>query len=192
MKLVFVTSNQNKVIEINELLPDSLEIQSLKDVGITEEIPETQDTIEGNSLQKAETVYQRLQLDCFAEDTGLEVDALGGEPGVYSARYAGEAKDANSNMNLVLDKLNGQSNRNAQFKTVITLILSGKVYQFEGILKGVIAKEKKGDQGFGYDPIFCIDDRRSLAELDLKEKSKISHRGKAVKLLLEFLQKQYI
>jgi XTP/dITP diphosphohydrolase len=188
LSIVFATANQNKVREVLELLDDGINIVSLQDIGCEEDIPETQPTIEGNALQKAQYVIENYQTNCFAEDTGLEIEALNGEPGVFSARYAGEQKDSEANMNLVLEKLKGQTNRKAQFKTVIALIIDGKETLFEGIAKGHITEAKSGGKGFGYDPIFIPEGYDiSFAEMSAEEKNKISHRGKAVKLLLNHL-----
>ncbi|MCB0501229.1 MAG: RdgB/HAM1 family non-canonical purine NTP pyrophosphatase [Bacteroidetes bacterium] len=192
MELIFATGNQNKVKEFQQELAGKYDVKTLAEIGFTDELPEDQDTIEGNSLQKTQTLYNLIKKDCFGEDTGLEVAALDGEPGVYSARYAGDQKDSEANMDLLLKNLNGKKDRSAQFKTVITLILSDKVYQFEGILKGTIGHCKKGSGGFGYDPVFVLEDGRTLAELTLEEKSTVSHRGKAVRKLIQFLQNDYI
>ena len=188
LSIVFATANENKVREVLELLDDGINIVSLKDIGCEEDIPETQPTIEGNALQKAQYVIENYQVNCFAEDTGLEIEALNGEPGVFSARYAGEQKDSDANMALVLEKLKGQTNRKAQFKTVIALIIDDKTTLFEGIAKGHIAEAKSGRKGFGYDPIFIPEGYDiSFAEMSAEQKNKISHRGKAVKLLLNYL-----
>ena len=189
MKLVFATSNQNKANEIQSLIPNVLQILSLLDIQCTEEIPETQSTIEGNASQKAFYVYEKYHQNCFADDTGLEVESLNGKPGVLSARYAGESRDANENMDKVLQELSLKENRKARFKTVISLVISGKEHQFEGIVDGVILSEKRGDSGFGYDPIFLPDGYDlSFAEMDLSTKNKISHRAKAVNKLVEYLR----
>ncbi len=189
-KLVFATNNINKIKEIEILLPSNYTIYRLADIGCEEELPETHDTIEENSAEKANFIYQKYKLNCFSEDSGLEIDILNGEPGVHSAHYAG-TRDAIKNMNMVLDKLQHQTNRKASFKTVITLIINGIQYQFTGILEGLIGYEKRGLYGFGYDPIFILKDGRTMAELMLEEKSKISHRAKAVNQLIQFLnQKQ--
>ena len=189
MKLVFATSNQNKAKEIQSLIPNLLQILSLLDIQCTEEIPETQSTIEGNASQKAFYVYEKYHQNCFADDTGLEVESLNGKPGVLSARYAGESRDANENMDKVLQELSLKENRKARFKTVISLVISGKEHQFEGIVDGVILSEKRGDSGFGYDPIFLPDGYDlSFAEMDLSTKNKISHRAKAVNKLVEYLR----
>jgi XTP/dITP diphosphohydrolase len=192
MKLIFATGNENKVREIRQLLPDGFSLLSLADIGFSDEIPETSDTIEGNSLQKARFLKDVLQTDGFAEDTGLEVDALLGEPGIYSARYAGPQKSARDNMDLLLQRMLGQTNRKARFRTVITLIIGSDIRQFEGILNGQIGHHKIGDQGFGYDPIFVLKDGRTLAELSPEEKSKLSHRAIAFNELMHFLQNGYI
>lgn len=188
MKLVFASNNKNKIREIQLLLPETIQVLSLEDIGCFDDIPETADTIEGNAILKADYVTQRFGYDCFADDTGLEVNALNGEPGVYSARYAGEQKDANDNMDKLLSNLEGKNNRSAQFKTVIALNLNGKQTLFTGIIKGKIIEEKIGTNGFGYDPIFVADGYdKTFAELSIEEKSVISHRGLAVKQLVEFL-----
>lgn len=191
MKLVFASNNKNKIQEIQALVPNSFQILSLEEIGCTEDIPETADTIEGNAILKANYVTEKYGYDCFADDTGLEVDALNGAPGVYSARYAGEQKDANDNMNKLLSELKDKSNRKANFKTVIALNLNGKQNLFTGIINGKIIDEKIGTNGFGYDPIFVADGyNKTFAELTMEEKSTISHRGIAVKELILFLQKQ--
>lgn len=188
--LVFATGNSHKVEEVNQLLNGTLKILSLKDIGCEEDLPETCPALEGNALQKARFVQGRFGVDCFAEDTGLEIDFLNGEPGVYSARYAGEGKDPEANMNLVLQKLGDTDQRKAQFRTVIALLRDGKEYTFEGIARGNIRKEKSGSGGFGYDPIFeptgfeC-----TFAEMDADQKNAISHRGKAIRQLTAFLKK---
>lgn len=188
MKLVFATNNNNKIKEVQALIPSYIQLLSLAEIGCTEDIPETSLTIEGNAIQKATYIKQQYGYDCFADDTGLEVEALDGAPGVYSARYAGDSKDAGANMNKLLDELQRKKNRNAQFKTVISLIIDGKEETFTGICKGMISQNKKGDQGFGYDPIFSPDGyTKTFAEIPLSEKNVISHRGKAVKQLVDFL-----
>ncbi|MAQ75459.1 MAG: non-canonical purine NTP pyrophosphatase [Aquimarina sp.] len=189
MKIVFATNNTNKVKEVQALLPETIEIISLQDIGCTEDIPETSPTIEGNALQKAKYVADNYGYNCFADDTGLEVTALNGEPGVLSARYAGETKNADANMHKLLENLDNIENREAQFKTVISLYLAGKYYTFTGICKGEITREKKGDQGFGYDPIFLPEGyTETFAEMPLSLKNKIGHRGKAVQQLIDFLK----
>ncbi|WP_264549474.1 non-canonical purine NTP diphosphatase [Flavobacterium sp. N2820] len=190
MKLVFASNNKNKIQEIQALVPNTIQIVSLDDIGCTEDIPETANTIEGNAILKANYVTEKYGYDCFADDTGLEVNALNGAPGVYSARYAGEQKDANDNMDKLLTQLQNKSNRKANFKTVMALNLNGKQNLFTGIINGKIIEEKIGTNGFGYDPIFVADGYdKTFAELSLKEKSTISHRGIAVKELILFLQK---
>ena len=191
MKLVFASNNKNKIKEIQLLVPASIEIVSLEDIGCTEDIPETADTIEGNAILKANYVTEKYGVNCFADDTGLEVEALNGAPGVYSARYAGEPKDDNNNMNELLFQLEKETNRNANFKTVIALNLNGKQELFVGIIFGKITREKVGTNGFGYDPIFVAEGyEKTFAELDMEEKSNISHRGIAVKQMIIFLQKE--
>ncbi len=189
MKLVFATSNQNKANEIQSLIPDVIQILSLLDIQCNEEIPETQPTIERNASQKAFYVYEKYNKNCFADDTGLEVESLDGSPGVFSARYAGESRDANQNMDKVLQELELKENRKARFKTVISLVINGNEMQFEGVVNGVILSEKRGESGFGYDPIFLPDGYDlSFAQMDLLTKNKISHRAKAVNKLVEYLR----
>jgi XTP/dITP diphosphohydrolase len=189
MKIVFASNNKNKILEIQSMLPESIEIVSLESIGCLEEIPETSETIEGNAILKANYVTQNYGFDCFADDTGLEVEALNGEPGVYSARYAGEQRNADDNMNKLLNELADKTNSRAQFKTVVALNLKGKQYLFEGIASGEIITEKIGLGGFGYDPIFKPTNyKETFAELSLEVKNEISHRGKATKALLDFLQ----
>jgi len=189
MQIVFATNNVNKIKEVQALLPNSIQIISLESIGCLEDIPETADTIEGNAIQKANYITQKYGYDCFADDTGLEVEALNGEPGVYSARYAGAKRNADDNMNLLLEKLQNQSNRKAQFKTVIALNLKGKQHLFTGIAAGEITLEKIGNQGFGYDPIFQPEGfSETFAQLSLAQKGQISHRGKATQTLIAFLE----
>lgn len=189
MKLVIATANQNKAKEIQALIPDSIEILSLNDIHCTEEIPETQSTIEGNASQKAFYVFEKYQQNCFADDTGLEIEALNGQPGVISAMYAGESKNANDNMDKVLFEMKEIGNRKARFKTVISLVINGKELQFEGVVNGTILTEKKGGSGFGYDPIFLPEgSSKSFAEMELSEKNRISHRARAVNKLVEYLK----
>ncbi len=204
--IVFATNNAHKLEEVRQILGDSFNVLSLKDINCHEELPETHETLEENSLEKAQYVNSHYGYDCIADDTGLEVDALNGEPGVYSARYAsmdddekangGASHDSEANMQKLLRKLNGKegSERSAQFKTVITLILNGNTHQFTGIVKGIIATKKHGDEGFGYDPIFfpCPDDvtpsTRTFAEMSAEEKNSMSHRGRAIEKLVAFLK----
>lgn len=189
MQLVFASNNKNKILEIQNILPDTIEILSLESIGCHEEIPETAATIEGNAILKANYVTQKYGYNCFADDTGLEVDALDGEPGVYSARYAGEQRNSDDNMNKLLACLSNKSNRKAQFKTVIALNLNGKQHLFTGIARGEITLEKSGNQGFGYDPIFKPEEyQETFAQLPLDIKNKISHRGKATQQLIYFLK----
>ena len=188
MKLVFVTNNRNKVREINALLGDKFKIYSLSDIDCNEEIPETSDTIEGNAIQKARYVANKYNVDCFADDTGLEVEALNGQPGVYTARYAGEQCNANDNMEKLLRELDGEHDRRARFKTVIALIRHGQTLTFEGIAEGSITTEMSGKEGFGYDPVFQPNGYEiTFAEMEMDEKNKISHRGKAVRKLADHL-----
>ncbi len=189
MKLVFATANQNKANEIQSLIPPSIEVLTLNDIHCSEEIPETQATIEGNASQKAFYVYNKYQHNCFADDTGLEVDALDGRPGVFSARYAGESKSAEDNMSKILLEMKGISNRKARFKTIISLVINGEEKQFEGVVSGVILSQRQGEKGFGYDPIFLPDGfTMSFAEMDSSQKNKISHRAIAVNKLVEYLK----
>jgi XTP/dITP diphosphohydrolase len=191
MQLVFATNNLNKLKEVKQLLPNSIEFLSLKDIGCFEDIPETQNTIEDNAKQKTNYIKQHYGYDCFADDTGLEVEALNGEPGIYSARYAGKQRNANDNMNKLLKELQPHQNRNAHFKTVIALHINGKPQTFTGICKGKITATKQGKKGFGYDPIFKPNDyTQTFAEMDLELKNKIGHRGKAIQQLISFLNTQ--
>ena len=190
MKLVFATHNKNKVKEVKSLLPPNFEILSLNDIGCFDEIPETSPTIEGNAKLKAAYVKANFGLDCFADDTGLEVPVLNNEPGVHSARYAGTQKNSLDNMNKLLTNLKNVTNRDAHFKTVIALSISSEIKFFTGICKGTITFEKKGNLGFGYDPIFQPNNfKQTFAEITLEQKNKIGHRGKAVRLLIDYLSK---
>tara|TARA_B100002051_G_C16461204_1_gene498551 strand:- start:19 stop:615 length:597 start_codon:yes stop_codon:yes gene_type:complete len=189
MKIVFATNNPNKLKEIQSLIPKEIEIISLKEIGCNEDIPETGDTLEANAFQKAHYIKDNFNYDCFADDTGLEIDELNGDPGVYSARYAGRERNANANMNKVLNELKGKKNRKAQFRTAIALILKGEEHLFEGKVEGYISKDKQGNEGFGYDPIFIPEnDIRSFAQMSMQEKGAISHRGRAVKKLVAYLK----
>ncbi|WP_299107393.1 non-canonical purine NTP diphosphatase [uncultured Winogradskyella sp.] len=190
MQLVFATNNLNKLKEVQAIVPPHIKLLSLKDIACTEDIPETQATIEGNAIQKAEYLKAHYGYDCFADDTGLEVEAINGEPGVYSARYAGPQRNAEDNTNKLLTELKNKPNRNAQFKTVIALHLNGKLHTFTGICKGEITEEKHGEGGFGYDPVFKAEGcEKTFAEISLEEKNTIGHRGKAVTQLVDFLNK---
>lgn len=187
-KLCFATNNPHKLQEIQAILGDSFELLSLKDINCTEELPETGSTIEANSLEKAQYVYDHYEVDCFADDSGLEVDALNGEPGVDSAHYAGPQRSHADNINLLLQNLGNQTNRNARFKTVITLVQNGEVHQFEGTIDGKILTSKRGTEGFGYDPVFMPEGfDRTFAEMSLDEKGQISHRARAFQKLITFL-----
>ena len=189
MQLVFASNNKNKILELQSMLPDTISILSLESIGCFEDIPETADTIEGNAILKANYVTEKYGYECFADDTGLEIDALNGAPGVYSARYAGEQRNADDNMNKVLENLAEINNRKAQFKTVIALNIDGKQHLFTGIAPGEITFEKIGNQGFGYDPIFRpLQYQETFAQLSLDIKNKISHRGKATQQLIDFLK----
>jgi XTP/dITP diphosphohydrolase len=188
MELVFATNNAHKIKELQAIMGNRIQLLSLKDIGCNEEIPEEQATLEGNASQKAFFIYNKYGYNCFADDTGLEIDALNGEPGVYSARYAGEEKSAEANMDKVLAGLLKIKNRNARFRTVISLVIDGIEKQFEGLVEGTILNEKRGISGFGYDPIFQPEGfSKTFAEMNLTDKNKISHRGRAVeKLVLYF------
>lgn len=189
MQFVFATHNKHKVSEISILLPPSVKLFTLDDIGCLEEIPETGNTLESNALEKAGFIYERYKCNCFADDTGLEVAALNGRPGVYSARYAGEGKSAEDNIVKLLGEMKGIADRSAIFKTVIVLLLNGKPTLFEGSVKGSIAVEKMGEKGFGYDPIFIPEGQhRSFAQMTLEEKNRISHRGEAVRKFIQYLK----
>lgn len=188
MLLYFATHNKYKLSEIQEIIHDSIQVKSISELGCFEDIPETADTLEGNALQKARYIHDRYHCNCFADDTGLEIDALNGRPGVYSARYAGEACSFEDNMVKVLQEMASQSNRNARFKTIIALILDDKEYLFSGCVEGTIIDHKCGDCGFGYDPIFLPQGKSlTFAEMDADEKNRISHRGVATRKLIDFL-----
>ena len=188
MKIVFATNNPNKLNEIKALMPLGIDILSLKEIGCNEDIPETGITLEANAFQKAYYIKEHYGYDCFADDTGLEIEALSGAPGVYSARYAGPERNAESNMEKILNKLKGNVNRKAQFRTAIALILNGEEQLFEGIVEGHISEARQGKKGFGYDPIFFPEnEQRSFAQMSMSEKGAISHRGRAVRKLVDFL-----
>ncbi len=192
MKICFATNNQNKIEEIAAAISSAISLQSLEDIGCYEELEETKMTLEGNSLQKARYVFDNYNVAVFADDTGLEVETLKGEPGVRSARYAGDQRDNEANIDLLLSKLQGKKNRRAQFRTVITLIVEGKEVQFEGIANGMIEEYRKGNAGFGYDAVFTPEGyNHTFAEMSVTEKNQISHRGLAVKKLVEYLNNQY-
>ena len=189
MKIVFATNNAHKLDEVRQVVGEKIEIVSLRECGIVEDIPENEPTLEGNALAKARYIYERTGFNCFADDTGLEVDALGGEPGVRSARYATDGHDDEANKRLLLERLQGVENRAAQFRTAVALILGGKEYLFEGIVRGEIAPEQHGEGGFGYDPLFFPEGGDlTFAQMSSEEKNAISHRGRAVRKLAEFLQ----
>ena len=188
MKLVFATQNENKAQEIQSLLPEYFKIITLKDIRCFDEIPETAETLEENSLLKASFISETYNLNCFADDTGLEIEALDNRPGVYSARYAGPEKSAAANINKVLLELEGKTARNAQFRTLITLILNKSTFSFEGIVRGEIISEKRGENGFGYDPIFVPEGEiKTFAEMSLEDKNKHSHRARAFQKMIVFL-----
>lgn len=190
-KLVFATNNVHKLEEIKAILKDEIEILSLADINCHADIPETADTLEGNARLKSEYVYAHYGLDCFADDTGLEVEALNGAPGVFSARYAGEGHDAQANMKRLLKEMEEKNNRKAQFRTVISLIEKGEEKLFEGIVRGEITREKRGNSGFGYDPVFQPEGFDvTFAEMGSDVKNKISHRARAVKALCDYLSKK--
>ncbi len=188
-RIIFATNNAHKLSEVQAILGDSFRLLTLKECGITEDIPETAPTLEGNALQKARYIYEKIGADCFADDTGLEVEALGGAPGVHSARYATDGHDFAANNRLLLKNLEGVSNRKARFRTVIALILDGKEYLFEGIVEGSIAEEESGSEGFGYDPLFVPSGEIiTFAQMSAEKKNSISHRGRAVAKLVNFLK----
>lgn len=193
MDLIFASNNKHKIKEINNILGNSFRLLSLSDVNINEDIAENETTLEGNALAKARYVHEATGMDVFADDTGLEVEALGGRPGVHSARFAGENKNSDANIDKLLLLLEGKSNRNARFRTVIALILNGTEYLFEGIVNGSIIDEKRGSQGFGYDPVFIPENRGlTFAEMDLDAKNRISHRARAFEKLRAFLVQKEI
>jgi len=188
-KLVFATNNPHKLKELQAILGDEFELLGLKDIGCNEEIPEDQPSLEGNARQKAFYVYEKYGYSCFADDTGLEVEALNNEPGVFSARYAGEEKNPQANMDKLLEKMIKIKHRKARFRTVISLVINGDEMQFEGIVEGEITRQKRGDSGFGYDPVFLPEGfTKTFAEMDLEQKNKISHRGRAVQKLVGHLK----
>ena len=192
MKLVFATNNKHKLDEVRAIVGDKVEVLSLRDIGCHDDIPETADTLQGNALIKARYIYEKYGADCFADDTGLEVDALDGEPGVYSARYAGEDCSSEANMQKLLHNLTGKKNRNAQFRTVIALIIKGEEKLFNGIVTGRITEEKMGDSGFGYDPVFVPEGfSESFAQMSSEMKNSISHRFRATEQLSNYLKEQY-
>lgn len=191
MKIVFATNNAHKLDEVRQVVGQKFEVVSLRECGITEDIPENEPTLEGNALTKARYIYARTGLDCFADDTGLEVDALGGEPGVRSARYATDGHDDEANKRLLLERMAGAKSRAAQFRTAVALILGGEEHLFEGVVRGTITTSQQGEGGFGYDPLFVPDGYTStFAQMSAEEKNAISHRGRAVRKLAEFLQKK--
>ncbi|MGV8093654.1 MAG: non-canonical purine NTP diphosphatase [Mangrovibacterium sp.] len=188
-KLVFATNNRHKLRELQHIVGNSIELLSLEDIGCLEDIPETDPTLEGNASLKAFYVYRNYGYNCFADDTGLEVEALNGDPGVLSARYAGESKDAEANMDKLLQQLNGVKDRKARFRTVISLVIDGDERRFEGIVDGNILEEKRGKEGFGYDPVFVPDGySKTFAEMEIGEKNRISHRARAVQKLVDWLK----
>ncbi len=188
MKLIFATQNENKVREIESELDGNFELLSLKSFGFTDDIPENSDTLEGNALEKARFVYGRFHHNTLSDDTGLEVESLNGEPGIYSARYAGNSKDPEANMEKLLHKLKGKENRKARFRTIIALIINGDEHLFEGIVEGEITLHRSGAKGFGYDPVFRPDGyKTTFAEMSMDEKNKISHRARALRKLILFL-----
>ena len=188
MDICFATNNEHKLEEIRAILGSKFKILNLEEIGCNEELPEERDTLKGNSLQKAEYVFQKYKVACFADDTGLEVEELNGAPGVYSARYAGEQRNSERNMDLLLKNLEGKGNRKARFRTVITLIQPSGLHQFEGIVEGSILEDRKGKGGFGYDPVFLPKGfSKTLAEMSMEGKNQISHRARATEKLVEFL-----
>lgn len=192
MKLVFATNNKHKLQEVRDIIGSGVEILSLADIDCTDDIPETADTLDGNALIKARYIFEKYGVNCFADDTGLEVEALGGAPGVYSARYAGDGHDSEANMNKLLENLTGENNRSAQFRTVIALIIDGEEKLFNGIVKGEITRDKRGASGFGYDPIFVPEGyKESFAQMESSTKNSISHRYRATKQLSDYLKELY-
>lgn len=192
MKLVFATNNKHKLEEVRAIVGDRVDILSLNDIDCHDDIPETADTLQGNALIKARYIHEKYNVDCFADDTGLEVEALGGAPGVYSARYAGEECDSQANMHKLLENLTGENNRKAQFRTVIALIIKGEEKLFNGIVKGEISREKMGNSGFGYDPIFIPEgSSQSYAQMSSEMKNSISHRYRATEQLSNYLKERY-
>lgn len=189
MKLVFATNNSHKLEEVRQILGSKVDVLSLNDIGCHDDIPETADTLQGNALIKARYIHDKYGMDCFADDTGLEVEALDGAPGVFSARYAGDGHDSQANMEKLLQNLTGKNNRNAQFRTVIALIINGREMLFNGIVKGRISEKKTGDSGFGYDPIFIPEGySESFAQMSSEQKNSISHRYRATKELNDYLE----
>lgn len=193
MRICFATNNQHKLNEVRELLDDSLEVVGMDELGCTEELSETQETLEGNSMQKAAYVFEHFHIPCFADDTGLEVAALGGAPGVYSARFAGSQRNSGDNMKLLLERMKGKTDRQAQFRTVITFMDEDGAVQMEGVLKGTIIESPRGTAGFGYDPVFLPEGRDiTLAEMTMEDKNLISHRGHAIRKLVNFLKHRHL
>lgn len=191
-EIVFATNNAHKLEEIIRICPQELKLVSLSDLGFFDDIPETGMTLSENASQKAWFIYNKFKKNCFADDTGLEIEALNGAPGVFSARYAGEARDAKQNMELVLTQMNAVENRSARFRTVISLIIDGNEYQFEGVVNGAIATSPQGEQGFGYDPVFVPEGFDiTFAQMEMTVKNKISHRGRAVAALVDFFKTQF-
>lgn len=192
MEICFATNNEHKLAEVQRMLPAEIQLKTLSQIGCTEELPETQSTLEGNSRQKAAYVFEHFNINCFADDTGLEVEALNGKPGVYSARYAGPQRNNQDNIELLLKNLQGKENRKARFRTSVTLVLDGEYFQFDGIAEGEIITDLKGSQGFGYDPVFKpAGYPKTFAEMTAEEKNQISHRGKAIEKLVAFLTKKF-
>ena len=192
MKLIFATNNAHKLREVAQIVGDRFTLLTPRECGITEDIPEEQPTLEGNALQKARYIYEHTGIDCFADDTGLEVDALGGEPGVRSARYATDGHDDEANKRLLLQRMEGVEARGAQFRTAVALIMGGKEYLFEGVVRGEISHEELGNGGFGYDPLFLPEGREvSFAQMSDEEKNAISHRGRAIRALADFLNSKF-
>lgn len=189
--IIIASNNQHKIEEISPLISDHFKLLSLKDIGFDEELEESASTLEGNALLKAEAIFTKFKADCFADDTGLEIEALDGRPGVYSARYSSTAHDSQANMKKVLTEMDGKINRNARFRTVICLIIEGKIHYFEGIVNGILTSLPRGNQGFGYDPIFQpMGFSNTFAEMDLFTKNQISHRAIAIQKLVKFLNNQ--
>ena len=192
MEICFATNNEHKLAEVQQMLPETITLKTLAQVGCTEDVPETQNTLEGNARQKAQYIFEKYEINCFADDTGLEVYSLNNEPGVYSARYAGEQRNNLDNINLLLQTLENKADRKARFRTVIALVLDGEYFLFEGVVEGEIIKEMRGDNGFGYDSVFVPEGSdKTFAEMTAQEKNLISHRYRAITALITYLRNKF-
>ena len=192
MEICFATNNEHKLAEVQQMLPETITLKTLAQVGCTEDVPETQNTLEGNARQKAQYIFEKYEINCFADDTGLEVYSLNNEPGVYSARYAGEQRNNHDNINLLLQNLENKADRKARFRTVIALVLDGEYFLFEGVVEGEIIKEMRGDNGFGYDSVFVPEGSdKTFAEMTAQEKNLISHRYRAITALITYLRNKF-